>query len=1257
MQLSVRSESTARSQSNQLLAQAMEAMELDNLDLAAQYLEQAERLNVDYSGLLHRISNTPEKVRRQLESRFASRANQGQVPSRQYSPTPVRQQGTSALVDPFSAQEAGSTVPIESITDASKARAVRFLSQAHAELERNNITGAIGLYQQAVAQNAQFAPNEYSPEHLANELRSRNVDVRQLARPAAPLETTGTNPNQLLPDATQQAVDRIISSGSSNAASQVNTTPLSQPNSGQPTNAQTNSIAPTASQGDSRDSRFGPTDPPPSIGQLPTPTTSSHPDKAEATRLMAQARLAISQGNLNLAESLIVRAKSLRIPDTAFGQGDMNPWSLDLELDRAHRRQQEAVLASSESAPSTYDASQGVYRPDQDTTRVEPAQNSTPANPLPGPTGPLADGLSLIERGEQALTRGNVEEARRLFEQAWGYENIFDAPVRQRLQEQLQVLRPVHEEIIPGAPEGVFEAVDAEQSAALQQVFNEVSQTVHATLETYQTQPLEALDALRELRSHVGQTNIDADSKRQMMMRIDRNIATVEVYIDQNRAQISLDQANASVLAQLDRERRTREETHIQLAEIVEQFNQLIDQQRFAEAVVLAKQARELDPHNPVVVTLVQTAQNNMNYQRAVELNDLAADGFQTALGNVDEARIPYDDNDPLQFPDRRYWEDMTARRREALSERNQGRMSEIEREIRNSLKKPIEVRFDNRPLTEVIEILQTTAGVNIYLDPQGLAAEGVTSDTPITINLTTRPVSLKSALNLILHPLQLDYIIQDEVLRITSEGASENDLSATVYNVADLVIPIPNFVPSYNIGIPGALQQAVQALGHGQAGWGGGGGSMPLTMVADNNSAGNSMSLAQQYSAGGRPSMASGPGGMGGGVEADFDTLIELITQTIEPTSWDEIGGPGSIAGFDTNLSLVISQTQEVHEQIVDLLEQLRRLQDLQVTIEVRFITLSDSFFERIGVDFNFQIDDGNNSNLVPTVDDDGPSMTVGLSGATVGGIPAFTGDLDLEFNQGTFGVGVPAFGTPSPAGVIGTNAANFGFAILSDIEAFFFVQALQGDSRSNILAAPKVTLFNGQQAFVSNTLQRPFVTSLIPVVGDFAAAQQPVVIVLSEGTALSVQAVVSPDRRFVRLTLIPFFSEIGKVDTFTFSGSTTTNTGTTVVDPSDPNNTVTNGVSTTVEGTTVQLPTFAFTTVTTTVSVPDGGTILLGGIKSLSEGRDEQGVPMLSKIPYINRLFRNVGIARTSSSLMMMVTPRIIIQEEEESLMGFNN
>jgi hypothetical protein len=84
----------------------------------------------------------------------------------------------------------------------------------------------------------------------------------------------------------------------------------------------------------------------------------------------------------------------------------------------------------------------------------------------------------------------------------------------------------------------------------------------------------------------------------------------------------------------------------------------------------------------------------------------------------------------------------------------------------------------------------------------------------------------------------------------------------------------------------------------------------------------------------------------------------------------------------------------------------------------------------------------------------------------------------------------------------------------------------------------------------------------------------------------------------------------------------------------------------------TTLQLPTFNFTTASTTVSVPDGGTGLLGGIARASEASNERGVPLLSKVPYLNRLFTNRGIGREVGTSNMTVIPRIMIQEEEEFL-----
>ncbi|EAQ77811.1 DUF1598 domain-containing protein [Blastopirellula marina] len=44
-------------------------------------------------------------------------------------------------------------------------------------------------------------------------------------------------------------------------------------------------------------------------------------------------------------------------------------------------------------------------------------------------------------------------------------------------------------------------------------------------------------------------------------------------------------------------------------------------------------------------------------------------------------------------------------------------------------------------------------------------------------------------------------------------------------------------------------------------------------------------------------------PGAMGGGVEPDFDQLIDLITTTIEPETWDLLGGPGAVAPFESGV------------------------------------------------------------------------------------------------------------------------------------------------------------------------------------------------------------------------------------------------------------------------------------------------------------------------------------------------------------------
>jgi general secretion pathway protein D len=828
-----------------------------------------------------------------------------------------------------------------------------------------------------------------------------------------------------------------------------------------------------------------------------------------------------------------------------------------------------------------------------------------------------------------------------------------------------------------------------------------------------QKSPADALALLDEAAANVSRQPIPDDRKDQLLRRIERARRDIEEATGKRRAELALEKRNAEVEGQIDRERARKVEVDQRIAMLVDEYNTLIDQRRFAEAEAVAKKAGQLAPDNGVVRQLLAQSRVIRRIETQKTIAGGQQDAFLDAADDIARSATPF--TGPIEFPETKNWTDLTKNRSQRMAE-GRSRATPAELAIHRKLDTRVKTAFRNQPLAVVLDALAKQADVPIHLDMVGLEQEAVTSDTPVTLSLDSQQISLKSALKLLLEPLHLRYVVQDEVLKITSPRLVKGVYYSQTYQVGDLVKPIPNF-SSDGLGIEGALSkgysQALRSSLSVQV-------EPPRDALnraarADSGAAVEAGALAQLQgrgngpTAGAMPVVPFGPP-TGGGGQADFQSLIDLIQNTVGgPGAWADGGGNGAIRQFETNLSLVVSQTQEVHEEIADLLEQLRRLQDLQVTIEVRFISLNDTFFERIGVDFDFNIQSGVNQPLnmtaIPTTGNGsqnpgqlgilarpgGRSQIVGLDNAGNPGValnpqaivqpvnpngpagPTFGNAIQgtpnffsIPFRQNSFGAStVPQLpGLPNPA----TSAAEFGFAILSDIEAYFLIQAAQGNTRSNVLQAPKVTLFNGQNAFVSDTRQRPFVTAVTPVVGDFAAAQMPVITVLNEGTAVNVEAVVSNDRRFVRLTLVPFFSQIGRVEEFQFEGSRSTKSKSSDeksgadgrVSLPGVNAPLPLGLTTAAtqkgelelqsNGTTIQQPEFLFTTVTTTVSVPDGGTVLLGGIKRLREGRNEFGVPILSKIPYINRLFKNVGLGRTTDSLMLMVTPRIIIQEEEE-------
>ena len=155
-----------------------------------------------------------------------------------------------------------------------------------------------------------------------------------------------------------------------------------------------------------------------------------------------------------------------------------------------------------------------------------------------------------------------------------------------------------------------------------------------------------------------------------------------------------------------------------------------------------------------------------------------------------------------------------------------------------------------------------------------------------------------------------------------------------------------------------------------------------------------------------------------------------------------------------------------------------------------------------------------------------------------------------------------------------------------------------------------------------------------------------------------MTVQAVVSNDRRFVRLTIVPFFSNIGNVQTFTFTGTDTTTQNTT-------RNGIVNQATNLFNNNIDRHDDHAFRHhgAVADFLVRHGhhhGQRARRRHRALRRHQAVERRPHRvrradpDKIPYLDRLFQNVGIGRETSSLMMMVTPRIIIQEEEEDKMG---
>lgn len=109
---------------------------------------------------------------------------------------------------------------------------------------------------------------------------------------------------------------------------------------------------------------------------------------------------------------------------------------------------------------------------------------------------------------------------------------------------------------------------------------------------------------------------------------------------------------------------------------------------------------------------------------------------------------------------------------------------------IRRALAATSDFEFDQMPLGELARSLSRTYQIIVLPDLKALEEESVALDLPITAQL--HGVTLREALRVTLKPLDVMFLVRDEVLLLTTTAEAESLLTTKVYPVYDLVYAEP---------------------------------------------------------------------------------------------------------------------------------------------------------------------------------------------------------------------------------------------------------------------------------------------------------------------------------------------------------------------------------------------------------------------------------------------------------------------------------
>jgi len=542
-------------------------------------------------------------------------------------------------------------------------------------------------------------------------------------------------------------------------------------------------------------------------------------------------------------------------------------------------------------------------------------------------------------------------------------------------------------------------------------------------------------------------------------------------------------------------------------------------------------------------------------------------------IWEMDEKTIPY--VKLLRYPEKQEWARITDVRKEAGVQQFIETTPE-DTKVFAELEKRSDFDFMEARLQDVIEFIMSTYDINIVLDEQALEWRG----EDVFINLKLKNVPLKTAFKFMLEPNDLKYIVKDGLIFISTPEEIQEEKHMITYDVRDLVASIPDF-----------------------SGGGGGGLGATGTTGTTGTTGGGGGAAGQQLGGGGGTTTGGTTTGGGEGLAEALspseaaDQLIQIIQDSIAPDSWAE--GMGTAITY-VNGQLIITQTRAIHEKIQKLLADLRSMRALQVSIEVRFLSMGGGFLESVGLTFNLLDFDYDDTDL-------------------------FT-SLTREFFASTdfpFSLGVGREFEPT-GGFSGTLLYQF----TDDIFVNMLISAVQKSQEADVLDAPLLTMFNGQRAYLEVVRTQIYVSGVNTVVAASAVGLDYETDEIETGVIFDVRPFVSADRRYVQMTIRPEVTRLLELISFEL--------------PIALGNNIFNAF--------IQAPIYETTTINTTVSVPDNGTLMIGGLTQTYDGQSEGGVPMISKVPILKRFFARTVSTRERRHLLIIIRPQIIIQEEQE-------